>query len=128
MPDHIAINLFVTCTLTKRFLGTGNVLLREIGASSIPERFSRWSSCIQQSRSVPQPAIETYSGGHWSVVRSLGDSFSNNQRVARLWIVSAGYGLISPADAIIPYGATFTPGQPDSVSATSDPCPAESSI
>ncbi len=122
------INVFVTCTMTKRFLGTGNVLLREVEGASIPERFCNWTTRIKQSRSAPQPAVETYSGGHWSVVRSLNDSFQNNQGAARLWIVSAGYGLISPSDAIIPYGATFTPGQPDSVSATSDPSPAESSI
>ena len=114
--------------MTKRFLGTGNVMLREVDATSVPERFSKWTSRIQQSRSTPQPAVETYSGGHWSVVRSLNGTFESSQGSARLWIVSAGYGLISPADLIIPYGATFAQGQPDSVSASSDPAPVSSSI
>jgi hypothetical protein len=128
MPSPTPINLFVTCTSTKRFLPTGNVLLREVGGSSMPERFSNWTVRIRQSRSVAQPAVETYSGGHWSVVRSLHGSFQKSQGTAHLWIVSAGYGLISPSDEIIPYGATFTPDQPDTVSPVSDPSPNESSV
>jgi hypothetical protein len=128
MPSPTPINLFVTCTSTKRFLPTGNVMLREVNGSSVSERFSNWVARIQQSRSVPQPAVDTYSGGHWSVVRSMNESIEGTGGSARLWIVSAGYGLISPSDAIIPYGATFTPGQPDSVSDPSGASNAEASL
>ena len=127
MPDQSQINVFVICTMTKRFLGTGNVLLREVGGASISERFSGWVTRVQQSHSPVLPAIDTYSGGHWSVVRSLSSSILTSQAPARLWIVSAGYGLISPADEIIPYGATFSPGQPDSISAGLASSAAESS-
>ena len=128
MRRNKSVNLFVTCTATKRFLPTGNVLLREVGGSSIPERFSHWTERIQRSRAVVRPALETYSGGHWSVVRSLDDSRQKHEGTSRLWIVSAGYGLISAADEIIPYGATFAPNQPDSVSSSSDPSHTESSV
>ena len=101
--------------MTKRFLGTGNLLLREVRGSSTSERFSNWIARIQQSRSPAFPVIDTYSGGHWSVVRSLNNSFVASRGSARLWVVSAGYGLISAADKIVPYGATFAPGQPDSI-------------
>ena len=127
MSENFQINVFVTCTSTKRFLPEGNVLLREIAGASIQERFSNWTARIERSRSVPQSAVETYSGGHWTVVRSMNESFGGVGGAARLWIVSAGYGLISPADAIIPYGATFTPGQPDSVSDPSGASKAEAS-
>jgi len=113
--------------MTKRFLGTGNLLLRDVAGSSISERFSSWSNCVHQSRSPSFPAIDTYSGGYWSVVRSLNSSFAKSLAAARLWIVSAGYGLISPADEIIPYGATFAPGQPDSISPVSSGSSAECS-
>lgn len=46
----------------------------------------------------------------------MADAFRSSQTSVRLWIVSAGYGLISPSDLIIPYGATFAPAQRDSVS------------
>lgn len=105
--------------MTKRFHGTGNLLLREVGGVSLAERFAGWNSCIEQSRSISIPAIDTYSGGHWSVVRSLQMSLCSSDGPYRLWIVSAGYGLISPADTIIPYSATFAPGQPDSISPVS---------
>ena len=115
------LNVFVICTMTKRFHGTGNRLLREVGGASLSERFGGWASRIERSRSPSIPAIDTYSGGHWSVVRSLNSSFAKSSSSERIWIVSAGYGLISPADAIIPYGATFAPGQPDSISPVSSP-------
>ena len=116
MTDRPQINVFVICTMTKRFLGTGNLLLREVAGSTLPERFSGWSSRLQQSRSASLPAIDIYSGGHWSIVRSLNSSFTTTRGQSRLWVVSAGYGLISSSDAIIPYSATFSPGQPDSIS------------
>lgn len=119
------LNVFVICTMTKRFHGTGNLLLREVGGVSLSERFGGWASRIERSRSPSIPAIDTYSGGHWSVVRSLHSSFAKSSSSERIWIVSAGYGLISPADAIIPYGATFAPGQPDSISPVSS---AEASV
>lgn len=101
--------------MTKRFLGTGNLLLREVAGSSISERFSGWSASIEKCRSNSFPALDTYSGGYWSIVRSVNQSFGKGGGSAHLWIVSAGYGLISPADKIVPYGATFAPGQPDSI-------------
>lgn len=119
MLGHANINVFVICTMTKRFHGTGNLLLREVGATSLAERFALWASRIEQSRSPSIPALDTYSGGHWSVVRSLNSSFAKSSGSARIWIVSAGYGLISPADKIIPYGATFAPRQRDSISPVS---------
>lgn len=111
--------------MTKRFHGTGNLLLREVGGASLAERFVGWTSRITQSRSPAIPAVDTYSGGHWSVVRALESSFGSTAGPSRLWIVSAGYGLISPADEIVPYGATFAPGQPDSISPVSS---AEASV
>ena len=128
MPKDSQLNVFVTCTSTKRFLPVGNVLLREVNGSSMRERFSKWTESIQQSRSMAQSAVDTYSGGHWSVARTMNESFEGTGGAARLWIVSAGYGLISPSDAIIPYGATFTPGQPDSVSDPSGASSAEASV
>lgn len=120
MPRHAQINLFVTCTSTKRFLPTGNIMLREVAGASLSDRFSAWKARIERSRSVSQSAVDTYYGGHWSVVRSLIGTFQSPPSDIRIWIVSAGYGLISPSDAIIPYGATFTPGQADSVYVASD--------
>src|SRR5262245_58327097 len=106
MTGHPDLNLCVICTMTKSFHGTGNLLLREIGGDSLAERFAGWTSRIEQSRSPSIPAIDTYSGGHWSVVRSLNSSLVSSGGVSRFWIVSAGYGLLSSADEIIPYGAT----------------------
>jgi hypothetical protein len=59
-------------------------------------------------------ASDLYSGDHWSIVRSITAGSPGGQSV-RVWVCSAGYGLITPDSPLAPYEATFTPGQPDSV-------------
>jgi len=106
--------------MAKKFLPTGNLLLREATAGSMEERFSSWSKLVQQAKAASAPAVDVYCGGHWSVVRALYSSrLNNNIQPIRIWIISAGYGLISAADRIIPYSATFSPNHPDSVSNSS---------
>src|SRR5205807_3679443 len=55
-----------------------------------------------------------YSGDHWSVVRSIADSSCDAFQI-RIWICSAGFGLIRWQDSIGPYSATFARSHPDSV-------------
>ena len=40
---------------------------------------------------------------------------------SRLWIASAGYGLVSPSDELVGYSATFARGSVDSVARPDDP-------
>ena len=63
-------------------------------------------------------ARDLYAGEHWMVACGLPD-LAGGGRI-RLWVCSAGYGLI-PADAPVrPYAATFTGGHPDSVPGGAD--------
>jgi hypothetical protein len=56
-----------------------------------------------------------YSGDHWSIARSIPNDSARRNLAVRLWICSAGYGLISPDTLIKPYRATFSKGQDDYV-------------
>ena len=59
-------------------------------------------------------AVELYAGEHWSVARKF-PALHRPGEVIRLWACSAGYGLIPAEAPIMPYHATLTPGQADSV-------------
>src|SRR5262249_43525449 len=47
-------------------------------------------------------------------------------RPIRIWVCSAGYGLIGLDSTIAPYAATFSPGHPDSV--VSQGCPRQRAL
>jgi len=54
-------------------------------------------------------------GDHWSVVRTIPGEAGKSGLNVRVWICSAGYGLIRPETPIKAYRATFTRGQDDYV-------------
>ena len=61
-----------------------------------------------------QRALDLYCGNAWSVVRRISASDRIGTKV-RLWIVSAGLGLVTPETPIPPYSATFTRRERDSI-------------
>jgi hypothetical protein len=56
------------------------------------------------------PAAELYVGDHWCVVRELA-----GRPGVKVWVCSAGYGLVALDSPPRPYSATFASGEPDSV-------------
>lgn len=81
-------------------------------------RFHSWWAALARARDN-NPLFTTtnlYVGDHWAVSRELPGLAKALGWAARLWTLSAGYGLV-PADAgLAPYSATFQPRQADSVS------------
>jgi hypothetical protein len=61
------------------------------------------------------PVDRLYAGDHWSVVRSLAGQTAPAGAVTRVWVCSAGYGLLPWTSRIAPYSATFSRGELDSV-------------
>jgi hypothetical protein len=61
------------------------------------------------------PAQELYMGEHWSVARGIPPEAKGQGWEVRLWICSAGYGLIQPDTRIKSYQATFAAGTKDYV-------------
>jgi len=59
-------------------------------------------------------AIDLYRGNSWSIIRKL-QGHPKHGRNLRLWIVSAGHGLISADTLVASYAATFTNGHADFV-------------
>lgn len=106
-------HVVVTCSHRKRLQ-----VPRELGVGNLPRlpfdrRVGEWLERLKGSAAPVACALDLYAGEHWSVVRSLPKVAA--ERPVHLWILSAGYGLISGEALIHSYAATFAPGHPDSV-------------
>src|SRR5262245_5045531 len=90
-------------------------MLRSVGGGTPAERAAVWLKRVRGHR-AERVAIEgLYAGEHWSVVRSLARPTAGLGAKVRVWVCSAGYGLLTWDSRAAPYAATFTPGQADSV-------------
>lgn len=109
------VHVIVTCANRKSCPIPARLQLGQVPGRSAAQRVRAWVTRLAQTGSAPQiPAIDLYAGEHWSIARGFPVLRRPGEEV-RLWACSAGYGLI-PAEALImPYHATLTPGQADSV-------------
>jgi hypothetical protein len=103
----------VTCSNRKRAQVPIRLRLGELREQRPALRFAAWTRRLSADISPTHPAVDLYAGEHWQVVRSLIDTLTG--RPTRVWIASAGYGLVAVDTPIRPYGATFSPAQLDSV-------------
>ncbi len=75
---------------------------------------------LRTANAEEYPAENLYMGEHWSVVRNIPRDARDKGWRVRLWICSAGYGLIQPSTRIKPYQAAFSPGAKDYVARGSE--------
>lgn len=121
------LHLVVACTDRKRS-GLGEpVLLRTIPEGPVGTRPTRWWHALAKPGPTAQ-ARDVYVGDHWAIAKNLPDAVRGSHCHTRLWVASAGYGLLPDDHPIRPYSATFGPASPDSVvPADADPRPATQS-
>jgi hypothetical protein len=111
------LHLVVTCTKGKRRAALAQLRLREHGQRSIAGRLSSWLKALSHPHD-PADAVsvgDLYAGDHWQIARTLPGLAAVRGVQARLWVCSAGYGLIRGDTAVYPYSATFSAGHADSV-------------
>ncbi len=109
------VHVIVTCANRKSHPIPLHLQLGQVPGHSAAQRAHRWISRLAQTSDVPQiAAVELYAGEHWSVARRFPTLNRPNEKI-RLWACSAGYGLIPAEVQIMPYHATVTPNQADSV-------------
>lgn len=114
------VNIIVSCTDRKRLAVPAGLRARAVGTMTLERRFERWWERLSRDVAERIPANELYMGDHWHVCRTLPSVAAERGLRARLWIASAGYGLI-PADAPLkPYSATFSIGQRDAVATAAE--------
>jgi hypothetical protein len=118
LTQSAAVHVIVTCTNRKTLTVPPELRLDSVKARDNAQRAERWTARLAGTADAPLiRAQDLYAGEHWMIARRL-PGLAGHAR-ARLWVCSAGYGLI-PADALIhPYAATFSgwqdrvPGGPD---------------
>jgi hypothetical protein len=107
--------VIVTCANRKSLPIPSHLQLGEVPGTSAIERARIWIARLADTDSALRvPAVDLYAGEHWSVARRFADQAQPGEDIW-LWACSAGYGLIPAEARIMPYHATLTPGQADSV-------------
>ena len=111
------LHIVSSCTDGKRGAITDLHRLGSYPQRKVDERFAVWWAALELADADAKvAATDLYVGDHWSVSRELPTLAQLQGWDARLWVLSAGYGLL-PADArVAPYAATFQPRHADSVS------------
>lgn len=109
------INLIVSCTSRKRATAPQALRARTLKAKSLSKRLDEWVSRRANHVVEQHPAADVYAGDHWHVARAIPRVAADGGFDVRLWVCSAGYGLIRASDRIKPYSITFSPRHPDSV-------------
>lgn len=110
------LNVVVTCTDRKTVLPSAAFRVRNLQAASSEQRAREWLKLTQSDGEARVSAEKLYAGDHWRVAMGLETLRQAEGLSIRLWVMSAGYGLISPRSEIIPYAATFSARHPDYVS------------
>jgi hypothetical protein len=110
-----AINIVVTCTSRKTQDPLARLRVRNVRDKTIESRAVNWIERLRTNGNSRTGASQLYCGEYWSVVRSLPSVAQDSGVTPRIWICSAGYGLISPQSQIFSYSATFSPYERDSV-------------
>lgn len=114
MSPRVA-NIVVTCTKRKSVAADDRLQLGCISGSTVSQLAKNWIAQLKKVRSQLLPADELYSGDHWRIAQSLPE-IANTQKIkVRLWVCSAGYGLIPAGAPVKPYSATFSSHHKDSV-------------
>jgi hypothetical protein len=91
---------------------------RRLGSYRSHASVSRFESFVRALRAASgetRAARDLYAGPYWSVVRDLPDVAAAAGVEAKLWVASAGYGLVPGDVALHGYSATFRSGVADSV-------------
>ena len=101
--------LITTCTDRKTLVPPRTLQARHLPGRTVQIRSTEWIDRISRTGTLKVPAFNLYAGEHWSLAKDCAP------HVDGIHVVSTGYGLISSESMVSSYGATFTPGQVDSI-------------
>ena len=101
------VHVIVTCTSRKTLPVPSVLRLDSIPGRGTAQRARAWAGRLSSPCKAPMIEAERlYAGEHWMVARSLAGLAAG--REIRLWVSSAGYGLIRAGAQVHPYAATFS--------------------
>ena len=110
------LHVVLTCTKRKRHSAALALQLRNHVEPEVDTRFESWLATLQEAvADTPVPVKDLYAGDHWQRGCGLPAIAAQHGGAVRLWVCSAGYGLIPVESRVLPYSATFSRGHPDAV-------------
>jgi hypothetical protein len=115
----MAPSLHIVATCSDRKSQPAAIRLRDAVGRSVPERFASWRSAVREAKGQRTIAEDLYQGGYWTIVRDLPAIATEMGWRPKLWVSSAGYGVVSNTKLLVPYSATFATGHADSVTGSS---------
>jgi hypothetical protein len=111
----VTINVVVTCTKRKSVAVPDGLKFRRVRKAAIATKVALWQERLEAVRAETMSVRDLYSGDHWSIARTMENTSSFRGANVRLWVASAGYGLVSLDNCLKPYSATFSGEHPDSI-------------
>ena len=112
----VPVNVVVTCTKRKSVAVPQRLQFRRLRRADVQTKAELWLERLRTSHADSVVVRDLYSGDHWSVARSLEGMLLAGNSPVRLWVVSAGYGLLQVDGVVKQYSATFSRKHPDSIS------------
>lgn len=106
--------LVAACAQRKRLPVAPNLSLSSL-SGTLEQRSRTWRKRLRCARAPLLAATDMYVGDHWNAVLEAYRLTCMYSSRTELWVMSAGYGLISGNRKVNSYGATFASGNPDSV-------------
>jgi len=97
----MAFHLIITCVSQKNSKKEHSILDPNIITGSIEDVFYQWQSTLTNSKLKPKTALKIYKGNLWNAYLDAWGIINNRHEDAKLWILSAGYGLINANEKII---------------------------
>jgi hypothetical protein len=107
--------MVVACAQTKTLPVPPELELGRVPAAIVSARAHAWVEKRDAACAAELPALDLYSGTYWATIRRLKDTAVVLGYETRLWVASAGYGLVPDNASLKPYSATFAAGDADSV-------------
>ncbi len=111
------LHIVASCAQTKAVVVPRALQLRSVPRVAAKARVQLWAKQRDAAHAAAGPAQGLYSGTYWANVRRLVDRAAGVGYSVKLWIASAGYGLVAGDEPVKPYSATFAPYSKDSVCA-----------
>ena len=108
---HVPKKLTVisTCTNLKRGEISSSLHLGGYAGRFHRDSAKDWVDSLRKAQ-LTIPARNLYVGSHWQESVACEETASNLGITTDLWVLSAGYGLISADDPVAPYAASFAAG------------------
>jgi len=108
------LEIVASCTDRKKVQPQDDLQLGSIPGGPT-QRLAEWRRRLRHSDAPRVRAGELYQGQHWKRITEAVDIARSRGWSTRLWILSAGLGLLPSNGHIVSYSATFASGTRDSV-------------